>query len=66
MDDPPPEGTPKGDVYSFAIIVHEIAARQSVFALDEEGNPKGEYFFIFQILLCYCARSMGKMHLCHA
>ncbi|GIX97926.1 uncharacterized protein CDAR_374001 [Caerostris darwini] len=42
MPHPTPEGSPKGDVYSFAIIAHEIVIRKGVFYLAGlQLTPKG-------------------------
>lgn len=42
----PDEGSQKGDIYSFAIIVQEIVSRQGVFYLGNavsEKTPRGEF-----------------------
>ena len=44
-DDMPPEGSQKGDVYSYAIIMQEVLFREPPFFLNEE-DPKGKHRYI--------------------
>lgn len=43
LENPPSCGTQKGDVYSFAIILQEVALLRGVFYLDTHSpSPKGQ------------------------
>ncbi|KOX79706.1 Atrial natriuretic peptide receptor 1 [Melipona quadrifasciata] len=44
MERRPPEGTQKGDVYSFAIIVHEIVVRRGPFYLGDDCDISPKEF----------------------
>ncbi|XP_039623619.1 atrial natriuretic peptide receptor 1-like isoform X2 [Polypterus senegalus] len=49
MENPPPQGTQKGDIYSFGIIVHEIAFRNGPFYI--EGPPLSPKEIIDKVIL---------------
>ncbi|XP_061885774.1 atrial natriuretic peptide receptor 1 [Entelurus aequoreus] len=49
MDSPPPKGTQKGDVYSFGIILQEVALRRGAFYL--EGNPLSPKEIVDRVVL---------------
>lgn len=51
MENSKPEGTPKGDIYSFAIIVNEIVSRAGVFYLGDDvtKSPKGKKFISIRV-----------------
>lgn len=44
--DPPLQGTPKGDVYSFAVVVQEVLMRDRPFCSEAGLAPEGTYLFL--------------------
>uniref|UniRef100_A0A672H1K6 Guanylate cyclase n=1 Tax=Salarias fasciatus TaxID=181472 RepID=A0A672H1K6_SALFA len=49
MESPPPQGTQKGDVYSFGIILQEVALRRGAFYL--EGDPLSPKEIVDRVIL---------------
>ncbi|XP_041843652.1 atrial natriuretic peptide receptor 1-like isoform X2 [Melanotaenia boesemani] len=49
MESPPPQGTQKGDVYSFSIILQEVALRRGAFYL--EGDPFSPKEIVDRVIL---------------
>ncbi|XP_030606341.1 atrial natriuretic peptide receptor 1-like isoform X2 [Archocentrus centrarchus] len=49
MECPPPQGTQKGDVYSFGIILQEVALRRGAFYLD--GDPLSPKEIVDRVVL---------------
>ena len=46
MNDPPPNGTPAGDIYSFAIIMQEIIERGPPYC-NCRLTPKGKMIYFW-------------------
>uniref|UniRef100_A0AAQ5YKF7 Guanylate cyclase n=1 Tax=Amphiprion ocellaris TaxID=80972 RepID=A0AAQ5YKF7_AMPOC len=49
LESPPPQGTQKGDVYSFGIILQEVALRRGAFYL--EGEPLSPKEIVDRVIL---------------
>ncbi|XP_029306918.1 LOW QUALITY PROTEIN: atrial natriuretic peptide receptor 1-like [Cottoperca gobio] len=49
METPPPQGTQKGDVYSFGIVLQEVALRRGAFYL--EGEPLSPKEIVDRVVL---------------